>query len=281
MLRDSEDARKIARRYGSCAVKSKRQKSSLASLSDVRRIGLARAVSKLGYCSRSQAVLLIRDGQVSLNGSVTRNPEAPVRLGRDRIQVQGQALAAAEKIYVMLNKPRGLVTTTADEKGRDTVYAALPPRMKRIPPVGRLDMASEGLLLFTNDSEWAAKITDPRWHLDKTYHVQVAVVPEARVLEAMQRGVQTPAGEMLKAKRARILRSGRKNAWLEIVLDEGKNRHIRRMLEALGLEVLRLVRVSIGPVQLGELARAGHRALRSEEKIAMDRALRSSHVSRC
>jgi 23S rRNA pseudouridine2605 synthase len=256
-------------------VKSKRQPSAGASLSDVKRIGLARAFSKLGYCSRSQAVVLIRDGKVSLNGSVTRNPEAPVRLGRDRILVKGQALAAAEKIYVMLNKPRGLVTTTADEKGRDSVYAVLPEEMKRIPPVGRLDMASEGLLLFTNDSEWAAKITDPRSHLDKTYHVQVGVVPEARVLETIQRGVRTPEGEMLKAKGARILRTGQKNAWLEIVLDEGKHRHIRRMLDALGLEVLRLIRVSIGPVQLGELARAGHRALRSEEKMAIDRALRS------
>jgi 23S rRNA pseudouridine2605 synthase len=256
-------------------VKPKRQENAGASPNDRKRIGLARAVSKLGYCSRSQAVVLIRDGQVRLNGSVTRNPTAPVRLGRDRILVKGQALAAAAKIYVMLNKPRGLVTTTADEKGRDNVYAVLPEEMKRIPPVGRLDMASEGLLLFTNDSEWAAKITDPKSHLDKSYHVRVAVVPEAPVLQAIERGVETPEGEILKAKGARILRTGQRNAWLEIVLDEGKNRHIRRMLDALGIKVLRLIRVSIGPVQLGELAPADHRALRSEEKMAIDRALRS------
>lgn len=275
MPRGSLGAGLKARRYGRFAVKSKRQQSAGISPSDQKRIGLARAVSKLGYCSRSQALVLIRDGQVLLNGSVTRNPEAPVRLGRDAIFVRGQALAAAAKIYVMLNKPRGLVTTTADERGRDSVYAVLPEEMRRIPPVGRLDMASEGLLLFTNDSEWAAKITDPKSHLDKSYHVQVGVVPGARVLEAIERGVETPEGQKLKAKAARILRTGERNAWLEIVLDEGKNRHIRRMLDALGINVLRLIRVSIGPVQLGELARAEHRALHSEEKMAIDRALGS------
>ena len=139
--------------------------------------------------------------------------------------------------------------------------------------MGRLDMASEGLLLFSNDSEWAAKITDPRSHLDKRYHVQVSAVPEERVLQAIQRGVQTPEGESLRAKEARILRTGQKNAWLEIVLDEGKNRHIRRMLDVVGLEVMRLIRVSIGPVQLGDLAKGAHRGLRSEEKLAIDRAL--------
>jgi 23S rRNA pseudouridine2605 synthase len=255
-------------------VKSKRQQSADSSQSEAKRIGLARALSKLDYCSRSRAMVLIREGQVTLNGSITRNPEAPVRLGRDRLLVEGKPLAAAEKIYVMMSKPRGLVTTTSDEKGRESVYAVLPREMKRIPPVGRLDMASEGLLLFTNDSEWAAKITDPGSHLDKTYHVKVGAVPNTRVLDAIQRGVETPEGETLKAKQARILRAGQKNAWLEIVLDEGKNRHIRRMLDAVGLGVLRLIRVSIGPVQLGDLAKGAHRVLREEEKAAIDRALR-------
>jgi 23S rRNA pseudouridine2605 synthase len=217
---------------------------------------------------------MIRDGKVSLNGWVTRNPEVPVRLEKDRILIEGKPLRPAEKIYVVLNKPRGLVTTTSDEKGRESVYAVLPAEMKKISPVGRLDMASEGLLLFTNDSEWAAKITDPRSHLDKRYHVQVGAVPEARVLDVIHRGVETPEGETLQAKHVRILRTGQKSAWLEIVLDEGKNRHIRRMMDAVGLEVLRLIRVSIGPVQLGDLVKSAHRALRSEEKLAIDRALR-------
>ena len=241
-------------------------------------MGLARALSKLGYCSRSQAFEVIRDGKVRLNGSVARNPETPVRLGKDRISVEGNPLAAAQKVYMVMNKPRGVVTTASDEKGRDTVYSLLPDDMKWIAPVGRLDMASEGMLLFTNDSEWAAKITDPESHLDKTYHVHIAGVPEVRVMDKMVRGVETPQGETLKVKAARILRSGQKNTWLEMVLDEGKNRQIRRMLDGLGIEILRLIRVAIGPVALGELAKGTHRMMRMEEKAALDRAMRGTRV---
>jgi 23S rRNA pseudouridine2605 synthase len=253
-------------------VKPKRSHSSGRFTSDAKRVGLARAISKLGYCSRSQALHLIRDGKVWLNGSIVRNPESPVRLGKDRIRVEGKQLAAAEKAYLMLNKPRGIVTTAADEKGRDTVYSLLPADLQRIAPVGRLDKASEGLLLFTNDSEWAGRITDPASHLDKTYHVQISVVADSQLIEALERGVEIPKGDFLKAKSAKLLRAGEKHSWLEIVLDEGKNRHIRRMLDALGVEVLRLIRVSIGPLQLGELAKAAHRRLRPEEKLALDRA---------
>ena len=241
---------------------------------ETKRVGLARALSKLGYCSRSQAFELIRDGKVRLNGAVARNPEAPVRMGKDRISVEGKALAAAEKTYLMMNKPRGVVTTASDEKGRETVYSLLPGEIRWIAPVGRLDLASEGMLLFTNDSEWAARITDPDSHLDKTYHVQIGGVAETRVMEVLERGVQTPQGEVLKAKAARVLRAGQKNTWLEIVLDEGKNRQIRRMLTELGIEVLRLIRVAIGPVVLGELAKGAHRELRREEKEALDREMR-------
>lgn len=215
---------------------------------------------------------MIRDGKVRLNGSIARNPESPVRLRVDRIQVRGRPLTAAEKTYLMLNKPRGIVTTAADEKGRETVYSLLPASLQWIAPVGRLDKASEGLLLLTNDSEWAARITDPASHVDKTYHLQISVVADSQLLEALERGVEIPKGEVLKAKRARNLRAGEKHSWIEIVLDEGKNRQIRRMLDALGIEVLRLIRVSIGPLQLGELPKGAHRSLRPEEKLALDRA---------
>jgi 23S rRNA pseudouridine2605 synthase len=234
---------------------------------------LARAISKLGYCSRSQAFHLIRDARVQLNGSVVRNPEWPVRLGTDRIQVEGKLLAAAEKTYLVLNKPHGIVTTAADEKGRETVYSLLPTDLRWLAPVGRLDKASEGLLLLTNDSEWAARITDPASHLDKTYHVQIGVLADSRLIEVLERGVEIPSGDLLKAKRIRLLRSGGKHSWLEIVLDEGKNRHIRRMLDACGVEVLRLVRISIGPLQLGGLPKGAHRSLRPEEKFALDRSM--------
>jgi 23S rRNA pseudouridine2605 synthase len=238
-----------------------------------RKIGLARALSKLGYCSRQQAFELIRQGKVRLNGATPKNPETPVRLGVDRIEVQGRALNPAEKIYLMLNKPRGIITTAADEKGRDTVYSLLPPNKAWLAPVGRLDKASEGLLLFTNDSEWNARITDPATHLDKTYHVQIAAIADSSLIENLERGVETERNELLRCKRASLLRSGERNSWLQLTLDEGKNRHIRRMLDALGIEVLRLIRVSIGPVSLGDLAKGAHRPLSSTELTALNAAL--------
>lgn len=228
----------------------------------------------MGYCSRTQAEKLVREGKVRLNGSVSRNPEAPVRMEKDRIEVKGREVRGAEKIYLVMNKPRGVVTTAADEKGRATVYSLLPEDLRRIAPVGRLDMASEGLLLFTNDSEWAAKITNPESRLDKTYHVQVERLADERMLEALRRGVETPQGELLKCRAVRLLRAGEKNCWLEIVLDEGKNRQIRRMMDGVGAEVLRLMRVAIGLVGLGDLAKGSYRELRSEEKAALDREIR-------
>jgi 23S rRNA pseudouridine2605 synthase len=240
-----------------------------------RKIGLARALSKLGYCSRQQAFDLIRQGKVRLNGATAKNPETPVRLGTDRIEVQGQAVKTAEKIYLMMNKPRGIITTAADEKGRDTVYALLPPDLTWLAPVGRLDKASEGLLLFANDSEWNARITDPATHLDKTYHVQIAAVADSQLIESLEHGVETERHETLRCKRATLLRTGEKNSWLEITLDEGKNRLIRRILDALGIEVLRLIRISIGPLQLGDLPKAAHRPLTPAELAALNRAMNS------
>jgi len=259
----------------------KRHKHPKGRVTGERTVGLARAISKLGYCSRSQASEHIRSGRVTLNGSVTRNPEALVHFGRDRIAVDGSLLASEQKVYWMMNKPRGAVTTAADEKGRQTVYdllrkssgAQVSPWMA---PVGRLDRASEGLLLFTNDSEWAARITAPESHLDKTYHVQVSAVADDALLRTLEEGVSDEEGEVLRAKRAVLLRAGEKNSWLVIVLDEGKNRQIRRMLESQALEVLRLVRVAIGPLQLGDLPQGAARPLTAEEKSALDQALRAA-----
>jgi 23S rRNA pseudouridine2605 synthase len=242
-----------------------------------RRVGLARALSKLGVCSRSQAAEWIAAGRVKLSGAVTRNPEAQVRLGTDRVEVNGRPVGAKEKIYLVLNKERGVVTTASDEQGRATVYDSLPADLRRpaaewIAPVGRLDKASEGLLLMTNDSEWAACITAPESHLDKIYHVQIATVTDDQLLDALRRGVEN-RGEALQTKRASLLRTGEKNSWIEMVLDEGKNRQIRRMFESLGIEVLRLVRVAIGPLALGDLPHGKTRPLTAHEKTSIDRAL--------
>ena len=147
----------------------------------MKRVGLARALSKLGYCSRSKAAELIRTGHVKLNGAVRRNPETPTHPLKDRIEVDGTALAASGKTYVVLNKLRGVVTTASDEKGRETVYAYLPKNLPWLAAAGRLDKASEGLLLFTNDSEWAARVTAPETHLDKTYHVQIGAIADDNI----------------------------------------------------------------------------------------------------
>jgi 23S rRNA pseudouridine2605 synthase len=253
-------------------------------IGETRHTGLARALSKLGYCSRSQAAALIRAGRVRLNGRERCDPETPVVLDRDRIQVDGTAIAAEKSIYLMMNKPRGIVTTASDEKGRDTVYKILgqadsrdgndiAKNLRWVAPVGRLDKASEGLLLLTNDSEWAAQVTAPETHLDKTYHVQIAALADAKMLESLERGVRTEEGETLRAKRVSLLRSGEKNCWLQIVLDEGKNRQIRRMLTALDVEVLRLIRTAIGPLELGNLAKGTFRPLTKKEKVAVDRVM--------
>lgn len=239
-----------------------------------RRVGLARALSKLGFCSRSQAAKLIRAGRVRLNGAPRKDPETPVRLEQDRIEVDGSAVAAERRIYLMLNKPRGAVTTASDEKGRDTVYSLLRKELPWVGPVGRLDQASEGLLLLTNDSEWAARIASPASHLDKTYRVQVGTRSGDVLANQLVRGVVD--GELLRAKQVRVLRGGEQNTWLEVVLDEGKNRQIRRMMEHFGIEVLRLVRVAIGPVILGQLAKGASRALTAAEKASLDRALKLS-----
>jgi len=234
-------------------------------------------MSKLGYCSRSRAAALIHAGRVSLNGNIRRDPETPVSGKHDKIAIDGKVIEPEAKIYVMMNKPCGVVTTASDEKGRETVCEILNVPGENLPwlaPVGRLDKASEGLLLLTNDSEWGARITAPETHLDKTYHVQVETVADEKFLQRLVEGVKAKEGEVLRAKQARRLRAGQKNCWLEIVLDEGKNRQIRRMLKALGAEVLRLVRVAIGPLQLGDLAKGDHRLLTVDEKRMLDRAVR-------
>jgi 23S rRNA pseudouridine2605 synthase len=195
---------------------------------------------------------------------VVTDPEFPVNPGRDRLTVEGLE-GARPRLVIMLNKPRGLVTTTRDEQGRDTVYRCLADAaLPWIAPVGRLDKASEGLLLFSNDPAWAAGVTHPSTGPDKTYHVQVNRVPDAALIANLHRGADVD-GELLRAKTVRCLRSGQKNGWLEITLDEGRNRQIRRLLSAFEIAVLRLIRVSIGDLQLGQLPKGGWRVVTEHE----------------
>lgn len=240
------------------------------------RYGLARVLSKQGLCSRTEAARWIAAGRVAVDGRVVRDPEFPIQRGRQRIAVDGRDIDQAERLYLMLNKPRGLVTSARDERGRDTVYRCLDGAQWQgaplpwLAPVGRLDQASEGLLLFCNDPEWAARITDPEHGPDKTYHVQIDTIPDADALAALVAGV-VEDGEPLRAKSARLLRSGEKNAWLEIVLDEGRNRQIRRLLAAFDIGVLRLLRVAIGELALGELGKGQWRMLSAAEVAQLSR----------
>jgi 23S rRNA pseudouridine2605 synthase len=230
---------------------------------------LARAINKSGHASRSQAEKMVLDGRVRLNGRIVRDPEAPTT-PKDRIEIEGAPLADQAKVYLLCNKPRGLVTTASDEKGRETVFKCLEGRgLPHVGPVGRLDMASEGLLLFTNDTEWSDALLDPANGVPKTYHVQVAGIPTDSDLQRMRDGIDD-RGERLAAKAVALLRSGDKNCWLEFVLLEGKNREIRRVLAAAGHEVLRLVRVAVGPVGLGNLPKGDVRPLEPSELAALD-----------
>jgi 23S rRNA pseudouridine2605 synthase len=222
---------------------------------------LARVLSKLGFCSRADAQEMIHAGRVRVNGRIVRNPDHGIDVKKAVIEVDGQRTAMSEKVYVMLNKPRGLVTTTADERGRETVYECFrDSKLPRIVPVGRLDKATEGLLLFTNDNAWADAITNPESEVSKTYHAQINRMGDQGLVERIK------SGQEFRVRDARIVRTGERNSWLEIVLDEGKNRHIRRLLDAFGIEVLRLIRIRVGELELGDLAKGQWRHLTATER---------------
>lgn len=235
----------------------------------VKAHGVARVISKRGFCSRSVAENLVREGRVSLRGKIVLDPDTPA-YENDEIAVDGKSVEAAQKFYFAMNKPRGIVTTASDEKGRKTVmdlfreeYAKMFPGkpVPHISPVGRLDAASEGLLLFTNDTQWADALLDPRepsQHI-KIYRVQVAGKPSAAELEQMEKGFNVAprvfgeSEEFMHAECATLHSEGEKNCWLEIELSEGKNREIRRMLAHLGYEVMRLMRIQFDKYTLGDL----------------------------
>jgi 23S rRNA pseudouridine2605 synthase len=225
-------------------------------------------LSKRGIASRRVAAGWIVAGRVSVDGRVVTDPEFPVRRDQAGLALDGQPLRHAPSTYLMLNKPRGLVTSAADEQGRDTVYSCLGDEVPWVGPVGRLDKASEGLLLMSNDPAWAARITDPSNGPDKTYHVQVAGRPDAALLSRLQVGIDVDGGR-LAAVSVRELRAGDRNCWLEVVLDEGRNRQIRRLLAAVDLPVLRLLRVAIGGLGLGDLPKGQWRPLTDAEIDAL------------
>jgi 23S rRNA pseudouridine2605 synthase len=226
-------------------------------------VSIARALSKLGYTSRSEGERLVKEGRVRVNGTLVREISFRVMPEIDRIEVDDIVIAKSKPVYIALNKPRGVVTTRDDPEGRETVYDLLGGDLPFVGPVGRLDKASEGLLLLTNDTRWANALLDPTSHVDKTYHVQARTTASAKVCEGVRPGV----------KSIEVLRVGsRSTTWFTVVLDEGKNRQIRRLFEAIDVEVLRLVRIAIGPLELGTLAKGEWRYLTPAEVAALTKS---------
>ena len=228
--------------------------------------GVARVISKRGYCSRSQAEKLVKEGRVTLRGKIVLNIDTPT-YENDEILVDGKPVTASNFVYFAMNKPRGIVTTASDEKGRKTVmdlfreqFAKMFPgkQMPHIAPVGRLDAASEGLLLFTNDTTWADTVLTDANHL-KIYRVQVAGKPTGAELSQMEKGFNVAPRvfgekeEFMHADRVTLHSEGEKNCWLEFTLSEGKNREIRRMLAHLGYEVMRLIRIQFDKFALNDI----------------------------
>jgi 23S rRNA pseudouridine2605 synthase len=235
-------------------------------LADSKRTHLNRALSKLGLCSRGVAARWIAEGRVTVNGARAEDPEQWVELGKDRIQVAPEAGSAAPliearaaapiaaahpRVYLMVNKPAGYVTTRSDELGRQTVYDLLPEAYAGgwLFPVGRLDKDSEGLLLMTDDGEWSNLLTDPDFHVEKIYRVKLDAKPREEELRRFREGIELDGSATLPAG---VEPEG--GNWYRVRLTEGRNRQIRRMFHALGYKVKRLVRVSIGGLELGDLA---------------------------
>ncbi|CCW17267.1 Ribosomal large subunit pseudouridine synthase B [Sphingobium indicum BiD32] len=233
-------------------------------------VSLPRALSKLGYCSRTEALALIEAGRVLVNGRPARSASQRVDMSQAVIVVDGGRIAAQDKIYLMLNKPRGIVTTRRDPQQRGTVYDCLPGGLPFLSPVGRLDKASEGLLLLTNDTQWAERLMNPASGVTKTYHVKIDRTVSESFIAALSEPVED-GGECLSARSVRLLRTSARSSWIEIVLTEGRNRQVRRMMAAQGANVLRLVRVAIGGVSLGGLAKGETRSLSSSEHTGLAR----------
>ena len=214
---------------------------------------VAKRLARAGVASRREAERMIEAGRVSVNGRVLRSPAVNVTAA-DEIRVDGRPLAAAEPPRLWrYHKPAGLVTTTRDEKGRATIFDRLPAELPRVMTVGRLDLNSEGLLLLTNDGAIKRRLELPSTGWLRKYRVRVHGAPTEETLEPLRRGISL-AGERFQPMTVSLDRRQGANAWLTVALREGRNREVRRALEAVGLTVNRLIRISYGPFQLGDLA---------------------------
>jgi len=209
-------------------------------------------LSKAGLGSRVDARRWIHDGRVKVNGTLVRNPDHWIDLKRDRVRVDNRPLVARERVYVLLYKPTGYITSYKDPQGRPTVYDLIADVGTFVSPVGRLDLDTSGLLLMTNDNRFAERVTNPDSHVPKTYLVKASTRFTDLQLQQLAAGVDLADGPTRPADVRRV-RDSEKYTHFEIALTEGRNRQVRRMVEALGARVLKLVRVRIGPIAIGKL----------------------------
>ena len=229
---------------------------------------LERVFSKAGLASRTDARSWIGAGRVRVNGKVVQNPDHWIDLDRDRVTLDGKPLRAAPKTYILLYKPKGYLTTWRDPQGRPTVYDLLQGFGAWLSPVGRLDLDTSGLLLMSNDTELAERVANPDHKVPKTYQVKAATLLTDEQLDRLRRGVELRDGPTRPAEVARLRDSG-KHTHLEITISEGRNRQVRRMLEAVDSKVLKLVRTAIGPIRIGDLQIGKWRELSSDEVRAL------------
>ena len=225
---------------------------------------LERVFSKAGVGSRTEARSWIGTGRVRVNGRVIQNPDHWVDLERDRVTFDGKPLRTPRKAYVLLYKPKGYLTTYTDPEGRPTVYDLIRDAGLWLAPVGRLDLDTSGLLLLTNDTAFAERITNPDHKIPKTYQVKTADRLSDEQIDQLRSGVNLSDGPTRPAVVTR-LRDSARYTHLELTLTEGRNRQVRRMIEAVGSKVLKLVRTAIGPIRIGELPIGKWRRLTAEE----------------
>ena len=221
---------------------------------------LERVLSKAGLGSRKDARMWIGDGRVQVNGSIVRDPDAWIDIERDSVSVNGKALQVEERVYILLHKPVGYLTTNRDPQGRPTIYDLLPDGGPHVSYAGRLDFDTSGLLILTNDTQFAERLTNPEHHIPKTYLVNASRPIGDEELDDLRRGIELEDGPTRPASVARVSESA-----FEIAITEGRNRQVRRMVEAIGATVVTLVRIAIGSIVMGTLPVGERRALTAEE----------------
>ena len=228
---------------------------------------LERVLSKAGLGSRVEARRWVHAGRVTLNGTIVRNPDQWVDMERDRLRFDGKPLVARDRVYLLLYKPTGYLTTYKDPEGRPTVYDLIADVGTFLSPVGRLDLHTSGLLLMTNDTRFAERVTNPDSHVPKTYLVKASPLLTDAQVQQLRDGVELSDGPT-RAATVRPVRNSANATHIEITLTEGRNRQVRRMIEAVGARVLKLVRVKVGPLAIGTLPIGKWRLLTPAEVAA-------------